>query len=159
MEATDVAHLAGRDCRTLSGRELHRVHFARSLAQIWAALPDGRDRVLMLDEPTSSLDLFHQHAILAKAAEIARAGAAVMTVLHYLNLASAYADRIAVLERGRIESVGTPQEIITAERLRRIWRVDCEVLRSPVGRPQVLVHPGVLAADVSALPGRIKRAV
>ena len=140
MEATDVAHLAARDCRTLSGGELHRAHFARALAQIWGPLPDGRARVLMLDEPTSSLDLFHQHAILAKAAEIARAGAAVVTVLHDLNLASAYADRIAVLERGCIESVGAPQQIITVERLKRIWRVDCEVLRNPCGRPQVLVH-------------------
>ncbi len=80
------------------------------------------------------------------------------TVLHDLNLASAYADRIAVLEHGRIESVGTPQEIITVERLRRIWRVDCEVLHSPLGRPQVLIHPGALAAEASAPPSRIKRA-
>ena len=107
---------------------------------------------LMLDEPTSSLDLFHQHSILAKATEIARAGSAVLTVLHDLNLASAYADRIAVLEKGRIESIGTPQEIITAERLRRIWRVDCEVLHSPIGRPQVLIHPGVLAARNAGSP-------
>ncbi len=113
----------------------------------------------MLDEPTASLDLFHQHSILAKATEIARAGSAVLTVLHDLNLASAYADRIAVLEKGRIEAIGTPQEIITAERLRRIWRVDCEVLHGPVGRPQVLIHPGVLAAETPAQPSRIKRAV
>lgn len=159
MDATDVANLAERDCRTLSGGELHRAHFARALAQIWSPLPDGRTRVLMLDEPTSSLDLFHQHSILAKATEIARAGSAVLTVLHDLNLASAYADRIAVLEKGRIEAIGTPQEIITAERLRRIWRVDCEVLHSPIGRPQVLIHPGVLAAETAAQPSRIKRAV
>ncbi len=152
MEATDVTHLAARDCRTLSGGELHRAHFARALAQIWAPLPDGRARVLMLDEPTSSLDLFHQHAILAQAAEIARAGAGVLTVLHDLNLASAYADRIAVLERGSIEAVGTPPEIITVERLRRIWRVNCEILQGAMGRPQLLVRPGVLAAEASAPP-------
>jgi len=159
MAATDVAGLAERDCRTLSGGELHRTHFARALAQIWAPLPDGRTRILMLDEPTSSLDLFHQHSILAKAAEVARAGAAVLTVLHDLNLASAYADRIAVLERGRIESVGTPQEIITAERLRRIWRVNCEIVEDrTTERPQVLVRPR--SADPAySEPAHVRNAV
>jgi iron complex transport system ATP-binding protein len=159
MEATDVVNLAGRDCRTLSGGELHRTHFARALAQIWSPLPDGGTRVLMLDEPTASLDLYHQHAILAKATEFARAGVAVLTVLHDLNLASAYADRIVVLDRGEVEAVGTPEDVITAERLRRIWRVECDVLQdcSP-GRPQVLVRPSAMGSAAAA-PGRMRRAV
>jgi len=144
MAAADVGQFAARDCRTLSGGEAHRVHYARALAQLWKPLSDGIGRVLLLDEPTSSLDLFHQHAILAKALEIARGGMAVMTVLHDLNLAATYADRIAVLDEGRLESVGSPHEIITAERIGTIWRVGCEVVQDPMTRrPQVLVRPRI----------------
>ncbi|HEY0107417.1 MAG TPA: hypothetical protein VGB91_15160, partial [Rhizomicrobium sp.] len=138
--ATETAAFAARDCGTLSGGELHRTHYARTLAQLWDPLADGRARFLLLDEPTASLDLFHQHAILAKARDIARAGAGVLAILHDLNLAAAYADRLVVLAHGRVEADGAPQDVLTAERIARVWRVDCSVVASG-GIVQVVVAP------------------
>lgn len=128
MQDTETLVLADRDCRSLSGGELHRVHFARALAQIWAPLQGGRTRVLLLDEPTAALDLFHQHAVLAKARALADQGVAVFAVLHDLNLAAAYADTIAVLSAGAIDACGSPGEVLTPDRVGRIWRVECQVM-------------------------------
>jgi iron complex transport system ATP-binding protein len=141
MDATETASFAARDCSTLSGGEMHRTHYARTLAQLWEPLADERARFLLLDEPTSSLDLFHQHAILARARGFARQGAGVLAVLHDLNLAAAYADTLVVLSRGRVEASGSAQEVLTRERIARIWRIDCDVARTNRGCVQVLVNP------------------
>ena len=119
---------------------MHRTHYARTLAQIWEPLADGRTRFLLLDEPTASLDLFHQHAILARARAFARDGAGVLAVLHDLNLAAAYADRLVVLAKGRVEAAASPEDVLTRERIARVWRVDCDVARTPQG-VQVQVRP------------------
>ncbi len=139
MTATETSGLAQQDCTTLSGGEMHRTHFARALAQIWRPLPDGRARVLLLDEPTASLDLYHQHAILERAAAVARAGSAVLIVLHDLNLAAAYADTVMVLAQGRLDASGSAAEVLTAERIARIWRVQCAIEPGESGRVQVRV--------------------
>jgi iron complex transport system ATP-binding protein len=141
MEAADVVAFAERDCRTLSGGELHRTHFARALAQIWAPLADGRARFLLLDEPTAALDLAHQQTVLARAQTVARNGAGVLTVLHDLNLAAAFADRIAVMDKGRIVAVGTAAEVLTAALIQTVWGVECEVTRDPASaRARIFVR-------------------
>lgn len=146
MEAADVVQFAERDCRTLSGGELHRTHFARALAQIWAPLANGRERFLLLDEPTAALDLSHQQAILARAHSVARDGAGVLVVLHDLNLAAAFADRIVVMDKGKIVANGTPSETLTAALIQTVWGVECDVTRDPVsGRPRIFVRPQGLA--------------
>lgn len=121
-----VLHLAGRDYRSLSGGERQRVQLARVLAQIHAtegALPG----VLLLDEPTSALDARHQlrlmHLLRADAAQ----GRAILVVLHDLNLAAAFADRITMLNGGKVACSGTPHSVITPPVIRRIWGVDCVV--------------------------------
>ncbi|HEX3809560.1 MAG TPA: heme ABC transporter ATP-binding protein [Rhizomicrobium sp.] len=141
MTATDVAHFSPRECGTLSGGELHRVHYARTLAQLWDPLPDGRARILLLDEPTSSLDLFHQHAIMAKARQIAQSGAGVLAILHDLNLAAAYADQLLLLANGRVVAAGTPRDVLTAKLVTRVWRVPCNVSASRDGQIQISVLP------------------
>jgi iron complex transport system ATP-binding protein len=151
MMATDTSEFAQRDCGTLSGGEKHRTHFARTLAQIWGPLADGRARLLLLDEPTASLDLFHQHAILAKARAVAHSGAAVLTVLHDLNLAAAYADTLVVLDGGRADAAGSPGEVLTCERITRIWRVRCAVEKDEDGAIQVRVRRGAPIAEMARL--------
>jgi iron complex transport system ATP-binding protein len=133
MHATETAPLAARDCKTLSGGEMHRTHYARVLAQIWSPLPQNRARILLLDEPTASLDLFHQHAILAKARAIAAQGAAVVAVLHDLNLAATYADELYILANGSLNATGSPEACLTSDRIERIWRVNCAVEKGPDG--------------------------
>jgi iron complex transport system ATP-binding protein len=136
MIAADVTHLALRDCRTLSGGELHRVHFARALAQVWTPLTDGRTRHLLLDEPTSSLDLSHQGMVLARARSFAKEGGAVLAILHDLNLAAAFADRIIVMHKARVAAEGKPAEVLTVDLLRTVWGVEAKVI---AGDPPTIV--------------------
>jgi iron complex transport system ATP-binding protein len=138
MHATDVHDLALRDCRTLSGGELHRVHFARALAQVWAPRP-GLTRFLLLDEPTASLDLAHQGMVLSCARVFAQAKGGVLAILHDLNLAAAFADRIVVMDKGRIVAEGPPDAVLDEALLRSVWRVECQVMPQAAGRKAIMV--------------------
>jgi len=119
MAEAGVAHLAGREVHTLSGGEAQRAHLARVLAQL-TGTPSER-AVLILDEPTSSLDLLHAHAILRVAAARARAGATVIAVLHDLSLAVRWGDRAIVLDAGTVIADGVPATVLEEELVGRVW--------------------------------------
>jgi len=123
IAAADIAHLGNRRVPSLSGGERARVGFARVIA--------GRTGVLMLDEPTAALDLGHQETLLQLTRERAAAGDAVLVVLHDLNLAAAYADRIALLRDGQIFACGAPAEVLTAETVSDVYRTPVEVIERP----------------------------
>ena len=124
IAAADIGHLGNRRVPSLSGGERARVAFARVMA--------GRTGVLMLDEPTAALDLGHQEAVLSLARERARAGDAVLVVLHDLNLAGAYADRIALLREGRLVSCDAPERVLTVDIVSEVYRTRVEVIAHPV---------------------------
>lgn len=84
------------------------------LAQIWESSAEN-PRYLLVDEPTSSLDLAHQHRTLAVARHFADEGTAVLAILHDLNLAAQYADRILVLKAGKAMAEGAPKAVLTAD--------------------------------------------
>lgn len=127
---TDVRHLLERTIPHLSGGERARVALARVLAQ--------RAPILLLDEPTAALDLRHQEDVLRIARDRARAGDAVVVVLHDLNLAAAYADRITLLARGEISASGAPSDVLTAERVHEVYGQEVEIIERP-GRPPLIV--------------------
>ncbi len=131
ISATDIGHLGHRRVPSLSGGERARTAFARVIA--------GRTGVLMLDEPTAALDLGHQEAVLTLARERAAAGDAVLIVLHDLNLASAYSDRIALLRNGKIVANGAPDEVLEAEVLTDVYRTPVEVIRHPVTGQRIVL--------------------
>jgi iron complex transport system ATP-binding protein len=129
--ASDTFELADRLVTSLSGGELARVAFARVLAQSTG--------IMLLDEPTASLDLRHQELLMTLVRERAGAGAAVVVVLHDLNLAAAHVDRVAVLAQGRLVALGRPMEVLTAPRLSQVYGHPIDVLRHPrTGVPLVL---------------------
>jgi iron complex transport system ATP-binding protein len=131
LERTSTSHLADRDVTTLSGGELARVSLARVLAQCCP--------IMLLDEPTDALDLGHQEQVLTLAAELARTGCAVLAVLHDLDLAAAYADRVVLLSDGRVVADGAPEEVLTAERIGAVYAYPVEVVPHPgSGAPLVL---------------------
>ncbi|MER0245458.1 heme ABC transporter ATP-binding protein [Streptomyces sp. HSW2009] len=131
MATTEVAEFADRPFSALSGGERARVALARVLAQ--------RAALLLLDEPTAALDLRHQELVLRVCRERAAAGDAVVVVLHDLGLAAAYADRTAVLHRGRIVADGPPAKVFDAELLSDVYRQPIEVLPHPrTGVPLVV---------------------
>lgn len=139
----DALHLADRTVHTLSGGEMQRIHMARVLAQIWNPVP-GFGRLLLLDEPTASLDLHHQHALLQTARDFAKNGTAVMVVLHDLNLASTYADRVLVLKSGRPIATGTPRDVLSPQRIAQVFHVNATLVDHPEhAAPLIFVQPSV----------------
>nr|WP_036570398.1 heme ABC transporter ATP-binding protein [Nocardia sp. BMG51109] len=123
LAATDTEHLAARPFPALSGGERARVALARVLAQ--------DTPTLLLDEPTAALDLGHQEQVLRLVRGRARDGAAVVVVLHDLGIAAAYADRVAVLESGRLAAAGPPRQVLTTELLSQVYRHPVEVFDHP----------------------------
>lgn len=119
----DVTRFAERALPTLSGGERSRAQFARVLAQ--------RTGVLLLDEPTAALDIRHQEAVLALARDRARAGDAVVIVLHDLSLAAAYADEVTLLDAGRVVASGPPRAVFTAATLSSVYGHPIDVIDHP----------------------------
>ena len=126
MRLTGCNTLATRDYRQLSGGEQQRVQLARVLAQLWQ--DDAPRGWLFLDEPTSALDLFWQQQTLRLLHKLTRSGDfSVCTVLHDLNLASLWADRILLLHQGKLVAQGTPQQVMTEATLTRWYQAELHV--------------------------------
>ena len=121
LEEADAAELSGRFLRDLSGGERQKAYIAATLAQ--------QCGTILMDEPTTYLDISCQFRVLALAKRLAAEGKAVAAVLHDLPMAFSFSDRIAVLQNGRIVRTGTPEEIFAQEivpavfgvALRRVW--------------------------------------
>lgn len=133
----DIAHLSDQPYTQLSGGERQRVHFARALCQLMAARTPPADTVLLLDEPTSSLDLPHQMLLMRQARAEARAGRTVVAVLHDLNLAATWADDIVALHGGRVAACGRPREVLREETLSNIY--GCPLVVSNIAGPDMPV--------------------
>ena len=123
-----VAAFAGRSTQELSGGEWQRVRIARALAQGGAAL--------VLDEPTTFLDIAHEMAMFELLARLARDGMAVLLVSHQLNLVARFSDHIVLLDHGRIAAAGTPAQVMRGEILERVYDWPLVITRDPaVGAP------------------------
>ena len=141
LEAVAAGSLVDRIYTTLSGGERQRVQLARVLAQIWAP-PDDGSRYLLLDEPTATLDLAHQHQVLYLGRRLAAEGVAVFVVLHDLNLAAQYADRLLLLKDGRVLADGSPRDVLTPETVAAVFSMESVVIDHPHGEcPLVLSLP------------------
>lgn len=127
LETVGMRAFSNRIVSTLSGGEQQRVQLARVLAQVW----DVQDGLLLLDEPTTGLDLLHQHHMLDVARQMARRGYAVVAVLHDLNVAAQYADQLLMLKSGRREAYGTPRDVLTAPIIERVFGLPVQLLDNP----------------------------
>ena len=138
LQAADVEHLAGRSYLDLSGGERQRVHLARVLAQLW---PGQSGQTLLLDEPTSMLDLLHQHTTLTAIRAFADRGAAVLIILHDLNLAARYCDRLLLLEDGKPRALDCPQAVLQPALLKAVFGLDVLVQPHPeLGHPLIIAR-------------------
>ena len=124
MERTDVLHLARRIMSSLSSGEQQRVGLARVIAQ--------ETPVILLDEPTSSLDIGHQETVMRALRSLADDGTAIVVILHDINLAAAHSDRIMLLSAGQAASPpGFRLEVLTSERLSSVYRQPMRVVDHP----------------------------
>lgn len=138
LQAADAGHLSGRSYLALSGGERQRVHLARVLAQLW---PGEAGQTLLLDEPTSMLDPLHQHTTLQAVREFANRGAAVLVILHDLNLAARYCDRLLLLEGGRPVALDTPEQVLRPEPLKAVFGLEVLVQQHPErGHPLIIAR-------------------
>lgn len=125
-----IQTLQNRQTNTLSGGELQRAHFARTLAQIWPS--ESKDKkLLILDEPVNNLDPQYQHLFLQIAREFAvKHNVAVVVVLHDLNLAAQYAHCSVLMRQGRIVAQGSTREVMTEETLEDVYKIPISVIQN-----------------------------
>ncbi len=127
LVSAGAEHLADRAWDSLSGGERQRVHIARALAQ--------EPSLLLLDEPTNHLDVSAQLSLLRFVRTL---GITTVAALHDLNLAASFCDHVLVLSEGRLAAAGAPQDVLTAELVRAVYRVDADVMTHPrTGRPVI----------------------
>ena len=144
MAATDVTQFAQRSVDELSGGERQRVWLAMVLAQ--------QTNTLLLDEPTTFLDLAHQIDVLELCASVKHhRSMTVVVVMHELNLAIRYADHLIVMKEGRIQAVGRPADIVTEELIHDTFELPCRIVEDPeTGKP--LVIPRLRSTVPAPLP-------
>jgi iron complex transport system ATP-binding protein len=139
LASVDLSHLAHRLYTELSGGERQRVHFARALCQLRSSNFIAGSTVLLLDEPTSNLDLAHQMLLLGQGKQEAQAGRIVVAVLHDLNLAAAFADEVILIGNGGVVAQGTPNAIFSDIVLSELYDQGIRVNTTPRdGRPFLL---------------------
>lgn len=138
MTVCDVQHLARRQYTALSGGERQRVQLARVLAQIWQPVALGR-RLLLLDEPTSALDLSHQLDLMQLVRDVCGKAVTVLVIVHDLNLAARFADRVMMLHNGTSVAVGEPAEVMRPDLIECVFSVKTQVIEHPLyGCPLVV---------------------
>jgi iron complex transport system ATP-binding protein len=130
MEVTDTLQFRARDFRSLSGGERQRVVVASAVAQ--------RPKTLLLDEPTTFLDIKHQVGIYRLLRDLAREGLLVIAVTHDLNLAAAFADRIVALDAGRLAADDSPERVLAPGLIARVFGIESQLHQGPGGRPWIL---------------------
>lgn len=129
MRMVHVHPLKARELASTSGGEQQRTHIARAFTQVDNA--ETGPRLLLLDEPLNDLDIRHQHALMDAAKAFARDGHCVLAVLHDVNMAAQYADRILMMNAGRIVADGVPDEVLTPAILSAAYGLFAQVMRHP----------------------------
>lgn len=140
MEETGITDFSGRYYHTLSGGEQQRVQLARVIAQIY----DQPNALLLLDEPTNGLDLLYQQQILLLARSLADRGFCVISILHDINFASRYADRILLLKQGKTVAFGTPAEVITCAHIYEAFQVEVTLMEGASFEHPLIMPSGIL---------------
>lgn len=142
LEHAGVPHLATRRYPELSGGEQQRVQFARVLAQCRAAARQGPPPYLLLDEPISSLDPKHQVELLRTVWNLAHEdGLGVLVIVHDINLAARWCDRLVLLAEGTSVAEGEPAAVLTSALLRQVYDIEADVLPHPRLPGKLLVLP------------------
>ena len=127
-----VKDLIDRNFNTLSGGEQRRIHFARTLLQLWRPSNSSDPKYLFLDEPTANLDLTYEIKLLNIVKDVAQEGAGVILVLHDLNLAAKFSDKVAILKGGLLIDIGLPKDILKSTLLSDVYEIKVEVKNNPL---------------------------
>ncbi len=138
MRLMDIEYLSDRLYTQLSGGEKQRVQLARVMTQIWRD-EDAAQRLLLLDEPTTALDIAHQQMLMNAVATFAQHGAAVCMVVHDVNIAANYADKVIALKEGKVHAVGNAEHVITEETMTTLFGAEVQVVVNPKTQKKVIL--------------------
>ncbi len=136
MYETDIFHLKDREYNTLSGGEKQRVHLSRVLAQLQNEIAH---KLLFLDEPLNNLDVKHQYKALEIIKKFTKKSNSAIVVLHDLNLAAQYADKILLMKSGKVAAFGTPDEVFTAENISSAYNFPCSICAHPITHKPMII--------------------
>ena len=128
LAVVEMSEFSQRSYTQLSGGEKQRVQLARVLAQIWRAEDSPSPRILLLDEPTISLDLGHQKKLMQFLQTFAQTDVAILMVLHNLNTAAHYSDELIALQHGKILTSGSPSTVLKPETIKQLFTIDCQII-------------------------------
>lgn len=147
LAAMDISELSKRRYTTLSGGEKQRVQLARVIAQIWHNdQQPSKDntgsavRLLLLDEPTTALDLGHQQILMQALHQLTHQGVAIVMVLHDINLAARYSDKVLALRNAKVMAYGSPRTVLNAETVEALFDTQVTVLNRPGDDVPVIVN-------------------
>lgn len=136
MYETDVYHLKDREYNTLSGGEKQRVHLSRVMAQLENEIAH---KLVFLDEPLNNLDIKHQYKALEIIKNFTKKANSAIVVLHDLNLAAQFADKILLMKSGKVAAYGTPQEVFTAETISQAYNFPCTICGHPITNNPMII--------------------
>ena len=138
IERMNLQSFLNRNYLTLSGGEKQRVQFARVLAQIWEPPPAG-NRFLFLDEPLNNLDISYQQEFLQAARELVQHNTVLVAILHDINMAVQYADKLLFLKEGRLVAHGRPKDILSEALIREVFGVFAAIISHPLSGDPLVV--------------------
>lgn len=141
LRKVDALHLKNRDYTTLSGGEKQRVQLARVLAQI--SLDSELPRYLFLDEPTSALDMKHQFETLKMLRSLRQLNIGVFIILHDINLAAMYCDKILLMQQGQLLKMGAPTEVLNQDTIKQGFGVDVHILDHPTSHSPIIINQSI----------------
>lgn len=135
MKLTNTWYLKDRNINDISGGERQRVLIARALAQ--------QTDILLLDEPISNLDIHHQISVLdtIKTLNIEK-NITVVTVLHDLSIAAQYSDYLILMDKGKLQAQGIPEDVLTAENIKKVYDMDILILKNPITQKPYIIPVG-----------------
>lgn len=136
MEATDTTHLKNRSYEHLSGGERQRVHLARVLTQLENNI---ENKIILLDEPLNNLDVSHQFKTLEIIKNLTKKNNTAIVVLHDINLASQFADKILLLKKGKLVAYDTPANVLTEEMISEVYNFPCYVSVNPINQQPLIL--------------------
>ncbi|CAA7392559.1 heme ABC transporter ATP-binding protein [Chryseobacterium fistulae] len=136
MDETDVFHLKDREYNTLSGGEKQRVHLSRVMAQLQNEIAH---KLVFLDEPLNNLDIKHQYKALEIIKNFTKKANSAIVVLHDLNLAAQFADKVLLMKSGKVSAYGKPDEVFTAENISKAYNFPCTICQHPIHNNPMII--------------------
>lgn len=136
MYETDIFHLKDRDYNTLSGGEKQRVHLSRVMAQLQNKIAH---KLVFLDEPLNNLDIKHQYKALEIIKNFTKKANSAIVVLHDLNLAAQFADKILLMKSGKVAAYGSPEEVFTADIISKAYNFPCTICEHPITNNPMII--------------------